>query len=307
MKLHQISAKDELTGVVIRQMMERSSILQFAEFYRITGNAEFLRKAASASGGQFRQVNNDYPENIVNPVFINTSLKILGDVVLVDQANERRGLDISSMRAAELINLAQSLGRQMQKYFFNGDSGVNVDEFDGLKKLISANQRIVASANGLSIDTGNSDTAKAKQQKFIELLEQLIESVDSGAQVIFMDGRTLARLTSIAREFITTHTNEFGAPVKYYNGIPILTAGYDKNGQRIISHTETCGTSANCTSVYAVRFGERSDLSFATNVGLDVQDLGLVNNFYTHKVEMDISLSLLNEKSAARIEGLIIP
>lgn len=95
-------------------------------------------------------------------------------------------------------------------------------------------------------------------------------------------------------------------PVKYFNGVPVVPAGYDRFGDRIIGHAETVGNASTCTSVYAVRFGERADLSIATNTGLEVVDLGLVGNFYTHRVEFDAAPVLLNNKAAARLEGIII-
>lgn len=306
MKLNQISAGDELTQLVVKKMTERANVLLFAEFYSMFGNAEYARKAASANGGQFRLLDFDYVDNIVSPTFASPALKILGDHIQVDQAHERRGYDIGSVRASELLNFAANLGRQFQNYFFNGDAATSSEEFDGIKKLIPAFQKITAATNGLSVDVGNSDTAKGRQQKFLELIETLIGSVDGGAQALFMDSKTLARLTSIAREFITTQVNDFGQPVKYFNDVPVLSAGYDKNGNRVIPHNEVAGSANTCTSIYAIRFGERADVSIATNSGVEVRDLGIIGPFYTHKVELDAAPVVLNDKSIARLEGIII-
>ncbi|MBI5726437.1 MAG: hypothetical protein HY965_01185, partial [Ignavibacteriales bacterium] len=274
--------------------------------YRMVGNAEFARKSASTSGGHFRMINDNFPDNVVNPDFSNVSLKILGDMVMVDQAHERRGADVPSVRASELLNFAVNLGKQFQHFFFNGNSSVNADEFDGVKKLCPVLQKLTAATNGHTVTMGNSDAAKLAQQKFLELIEQLIQLVDGGAQALFMDGKTLSRLTTIAREFVTTQMNEFGQPVRYFNGIPVLSTGYNILGASVIPHNESCGSSSVCTSIYAIRFGERSDLSIATNIGLDVKDLGLVGSFFTHKVELDASPILLRDKALARLEGIII-
>lgn len=306
MKLSQISTKDAITQQVIARMILYSTALKFAEFYAMVGNAEYARKSASATGGQFRQIDANYPANAVSPDFANPALKILGDNVQVDQAHERRGFDLGSVRATELLNFAGNLGRQFQYYFFNGDTENNAEQFNGLKLLCPDSQKITASANGLSVDTGNSDTAKNRQQKFLEALDQLIEAVDGGAQALFMDGKTLSRLSSIAREYITIQTDQFGVPQKFYNGIPVEVSGYDRFGNRIIAHDESVGNASTCTSVYAVRFGEKSDLSIATNKGLEVNDLGLVGNFYTHRAEFDATIVLLNNKAVARLEGIII-
>jgi hypothetical protein len=285
-------------------MIANSTVLEFAEFYSIVGNADNTRKAATATGGQFRAINSDFPNNVVDAQFANPVLKIFGDKVQVDRAHERRGADIASVRATELLNFADNLGLQFQYYFFNGaQSGT---QFNGLKAIIPNGQKITAATNGLDVPLGNSDTAKSKQQKFLELLNQLIEIVKGGAQVLYMNSYALSRLTSIAREYIQYQVNEFGKPVPYYNGIPVRNAGYDKDGNLVIPMNETVGTSNDCTSVYAVRFGEKTDLSIATNVGVEVKDLGLVENFYVHSVELDACPVLLNNKAVARLEGIRI-
>ncbi len=305
MRLQQISANDTLTQQVVAQMISRASVLEFAEFYPIVGNADYARKAATASGGQFRALDADYPANVITPAFANPTLKILGDKVQVDRAHERRGLDIASVRARELMSFASNLGKQFQYYFFNGV--VSGTQFNGLKAIVPAAQKITAATNGLSVTLGNDNTAKTAQQNFLELINQLIQKVDGGSQVLFMNARALSRLTTIAREFIQWLPNTFGMLMPYYNGIPIRDAGYDRTGALVIPQNETVGTSTDCTSIYAVRFGEAADLSIATNVGVEVKDLGLVGVQYTHSVEFDADLVLLNDLSVARLEGIRLP
>lgn len=305
MKLQQISANDTITQQVVAQMISRATVLEFAEFYPIVGNADYARKAATASGGQFRALDSDYPSNIVSPAYANPVLKILGDKVQVDRAHERRGLDIASVRARELMSFASNLGKQFQYYFFNGV--LSGTQFNGLKAIVPAGQKITAATNGISVTLGNDNTAKTAQQNFLELLNQLIQKVDGGAQVLFMNARALSRLTTIAREFIQWLPNTFGQLMPYFNGIPIRDAGYDKTGALVIPQNETVGTSTDCTSIYAVRFGEGADLSIATNVGVEVKDLGLVGVHYVHSVEFDADLVLLNDLSVARLEGIRLP
>lgn len=305
MKLQQISANDTLTQQVVAQMISRATVLEFAEFYPIVGNADYARKAATASGGQFRALDSDYASNVVTPAYANPTLKILGDKVQVDRAHERRGLDVASVRARELMSFASNLGKQFQYYFFNGT--VSSTQFNGLKAIVPSGQKITAATNGISVTLGNDNTAKTAQQNFLELINQLIQKVDGGAQALFMNAKALSRLTTIAREFIQWQPNTFGQLIPYYNGVPIRDAGYDKTGALVIPQNETVGTSTDCTSIYAVRFGEGADLSIATNVGVEVKDLGLVGVHYTHSVEFDADLVLLNDLSVARLEGIRLP
>jgi len=307
MYLWEISSKDTITQELIREMVKKSTVLEFAKFYPVTGNADSPRKAASASGGDFRALDNDYTGVTASPDFGTVNLKIFGDKIKVDIAHERRGQDVDSVRTLEMINFVQNMAKQFQYYFFKGDSNVDSKQFDGIAKLVDSGQVITAGTNGLEVVTGNDNTAKQAQQKFLELLDQLIESVDGGAEVIYMDSLVLSRLTSIAREYIRYEVNEFGKKIPLYNEVPIRSAGYDKDGNRVLSHDETVGSSTNCTSIYAVRFGARADVTIATNVGLEHKDLGVVENFYVDMIEMDVCPVVLNTKALARLKGIIIP
>ncbi len=295
---------DLITSTVVNAMVEKSNVLGMAEFYQMTGNADYTRKKSAASGGQFRSVNNDYPDNQVDPTFANPTLKIFGDKVQTDRAHERRGSDIASVRASDLLSFAYALGKEFQATFFNGDPQASPAQFAGLKEITPATQVITPAANGLAVALGNTDSAKKTQQQFLEALDALIQSIDGGAQAISMDGTLLSRLSSIARDQVRFDINEFGQQVAFYNGIPILVAGFDKAGNKILPFNETVGTNTDCTSVYAFRFGEKEDLSFATNVGVEVKDLGLVGVHYTYAVDFDLDLVLLNDKAVARLEGI---
>lgn len=305
MKLNQISAGDVNSRAVVQRMMENSSILPYAEFFPIVGNADYVRKAATASGGVFRALDADYAANQITPAFDTPTLKILGGKVQVDRAHQRRGADIPTVRGLELMSFAENLGKQFQNFFINGTGADN--QFTGLKLKVPAGQKKTAATNGYSVPLGNSDANKTAQQGFLEKLNALIASVTMGPQIIIMDGITLTRLTSIAREYIKTEINQFGTLISYYNGIPVLDSGFDKDGTSVIPHTETCGSGTTCTSIYAVRFGERSKLSIATNIGVEVVDKELVDVHYEHHVEFDVALSLLDDKAVARLEGIIIP
>lgn len=304
MKINQISANDTNSRAVVQRMLENSTILPYAEFFPIVGNADYVRKAATATGGVFRALDADYADNQITPAFATPTLKILGGKVQVDRAHERRGADVPTVRGLELMSFAENLGRQFQNFFINGTGADN--QFTGLKLTVPAAQKITAATNGHTVTLGNDNAAKLSQQKFIELLNQLIEAVTMGAQLLVMDGLTLSRLTTIATGMMTVQPNDFGKPVQYFNGIPVVAAGYDKDGNRILPHTETVGTGTTCTSVYAMRFGERSNLSVATNIGVEVVDKGLVGVHYEHHVEFDAALALLNDKAVARLEGIII-
>ena len=306
MRLRQISKKDVLTQRVVSVMTQYAPILMMAEFYAMVGNADSPRKSATATGGQFRALDNDYADNQVTPQFADVALKIFGDKVQVDVAHERRGGDIASVRLTELDNFSKNLGKEFQNQFVNGDSSTATN-FDGIKKLVPSGQKITPASDGIEVPLGNDTTSKKKQQVFLEQLFTLLEKIDGGAQLLLMDSKTLSRLNSIAREFIRYERDaDFGIRIGYFNEVPIILSGYAKDGSLVIGHDETVGTSEDCTSIYAMRFGERSDLTIATNIGVEVADLGKVGSHYVHTVELDAAPALLNTKALARLEGIRI-
>lgn len=310
MLLTQMSASDALTRSVLRAMMMYSSVLEFAQFYRMVGNADDLRKTSVADGGQNRSVNEDYSPVEVDPVYARPSLKILGGKVKTDIAYERRGYDVPSVRAADLVRFAEGIGRKFQDLMFNGSTAGNPEQPNGLKILTPASQTIqlgAAGGNGLVIPAGNGNAERKAQQEFLEALDQLIEKVEGGAQAVFMDGKLHARTTSIATNYIEWMKDEFGQNVAFYNGVPLRRAGFTDRPQaeanRVLGYNETVGTSVDCTSVFACRFGEMNDLTVASNVGVQVKDMMLVGIHYTYLIDFDIDNALVNDRSVARLTG----
>jgi len=305
MRLNQISASDQLTQTVVTAMMSSSVVLEHAEFYPMVGNAEYRKKSATGAGGAFRALDNNFSGVTLSPTYANPSIKIFGDLVKVDRAHERRGGNLASERARQLIAFARNMGKNFTDMFFNGDVDTSANQFDGLLAVMPSGQVITAADNGFSIVLGNDNTARKSQQEFLELIDRLVQAVQGGAQVIYMNELILARLSAIARDAVKFEMNQFGQQVAYYNGIPVRNPGLNSSSARILPQTETQGTSSgNCSSIYAVRFGEAVDLTMATNVGVEVKDLGLVENFYEHALELDTTMVLLNDASVARLKGL---
>ncbi|GJQ32468.1 MAG: hypothetical protein HBSAPP04_13070 [Ignavibacteriaceae bacterium] len=304
MKLNQISANDSVTQTVVNAMMAASPVLMDAEFYAISGNAEYARKAATADGGDFRALNSNYPANQVDPEFVLAALKIFGDTVEVDRAHERRGKDIASERARQLLQVAKNIGKNFTDKFFNAT--VNATDFDGLKALVPNAQILTPAADGFEVLAGNDNAAKKSQQKFLENLRNAKGMLSAGASALYMNLAVLNRLTSIAADYIQWVKDDFGMLVPFFDGIPIRNAGLNSTGSEVLPSTEVCGNSANTSSVFAVAWGEASELSVATSVGVEAKDLGLVGVHYTHSIDFDAVPVLLNPKAVAQLKGIII-
>ena len=312
MKLQQLSGQTSqvadynhgLRTIALGEMYKATQLFNYAEFYSMLGNADAPKMNSTDVGGSQRAINSDYVGTTGAPVTTAISLEILGDLIKTDLAYERRGGNIESERERELKSFASGLGRYFVNQFINGSGGGN--QITGLVNQIVAAETIeLGSGNGLDVALGNSDAVKKAQQAFIEGLEELIAQVGAGA-VLLMSPKTISRLSAIAREriLVSSVDNVFGL-VTSYNGTPIVNAGYSKDKTTLVlPNTEVVGASQDCCSVYCVRFGERADVSIATNVGLQVRDRGLVGVQYNTLVEMDAQVALLNAKSAFRMTGV---
>lgn len=304
MKLNRISAQDDLTQSVVNRMMATSPVLADAEFYRIKGNAEYLRKAATATGGDFRALNSPPAENKVNPDFVLVPLKIYSGQVEVDKANKRRGDDIDSERARQLFVFGENMAKNFTAEFFK--SSVSSSAFDGLAALVPEAQKLTPSENGFEVVAGNDNTAKKSKEKFLEEMRKL-RALVGGATAYYMNMYVLNRLTTIAADYIKWEKNEFGVVVPFFDGIPLRDVGNDAEENMVLPNTEVCGSSANTSSVYAVRWGDKKDLTMATSTGVEVADLGLVDPHYKHSVDFDAVPVLQRDKAVAQLKGVIIP
>ena len=316
MKINQISkgssvdTPQALQTLAVSEFVSQFPLANFIEFYQITGNADTPRKVdAGITAGDTRTIGTDYTAKLNTPGFGAIALKIYGDKVKTDIAYQRRGIDIGSQRAMDLANFSRSLGRYFMNAIINDELGV--ETFSGIKEQATALSRkiVYSSDNGGSLPSGNGNTEVKAQMAFLETLDSQIEDVMNGPMVILANGAFIARLESIGKNFVNTSiaqdiygTNQV---VKSYKGIPLVNAGFkaDASGL-VIPNNEVEGTSSDCTSIYLLRFGEMQDVTFATNVGLDIKDLGLVGTEYITMVEFDVDMAVLNDKAFKRIAGI---
>jgi hypothetical protein len=308
MKLVDLSSRNgDLAAEVARTMAAEHPLVAALEFYQIVGNADNLRKASAATGGTVRAVNNNYTGVAVDPAYATPSLKIFGDEIKVDQAFERRGMDIVSVRRRDLAMFARRASKNLADFVINGTG--NSNQPTGLKTITPSGQKFFAntSSTALTLELGNTDAKKLVHGQLAEKLRRGISMVDGGARAIIVPTSIVSRLTSILADQVQWVQSEYGVPIAYFNRIPIIEAGYKLNGAEIIAGDETAGTiSGTCYSIYFVRFGEAADVTVATSNGVNVTDKGLVGSQYVHNVELDLELALENDLAVAKLEGIKI-
>lgn len=313
MLLSQISSSNRLTRIVLNILIEYAPLLGLMQFYTHPGNSDNPRKKSAAGGGKYRSMNADYADNEVDPAFASLILAILGDVVQTDQAHERRGFDMASVRASDLRAFAEDLATFIMTELINGSGqSESPPALNGLLGMLpmSDGQAIYASgdnATAFQVREGSSETAVAAQQKLKRILHTLIRMIDGGPSAIMVSNDMMAFITSVFEASIDRTEDEFGNLITMFNGVPLMAPGYKASGGDVMPLDENPGSiTENTQSILTAKFGEKRDLAAATNVGLSVTDNGLVGSHMEYNVEMDMQIGRLNDRSIARASGILL-
>jgi hypothetical protein len=140
-------------------------------------------------------------------------------------------------------------------------------------------------------------------------LDELLDAVQGGADVLFMN-KTLRRkvntLVRAAGQAQETVSDAFGRQLTAYAGVPISVIEEDKDGNQILDFTEDNpgGGSAASTSIYAVRFGVAEYVSGLQAGSMDVEDLGLNRTKFETLIEWICGMGVFHPKAAARLRGI---
>jgi len=323
MLFHEVSSGGgDAQQEVVKIIRKEAPALEFVHFFVEPGGAASLNKDGEIqSQAGFRAINTDYAQKDQgNPSLASFALKIFGRTLQVDRGYGRRlglrgGEDEAIAIGAEMgrqrRRFARNLGRNLNEFILTGSTAVSALQFNGIRRAVATQQPAsqtldVLGDNGLQVLTGNDNTAKKSQQAFVEALNELISSVAGGAQMLQMNSKVINRLSTIARDNVSSTTDEFGRKIKTFNDVPLVPAGFRYDGTELLPLTETVGTSTDCTTVVAMRSEEAAYWSFMTTPGgLYVYDAQLVGNFWEQTVEFQLdSGEPLNSRSLAVLPGV---
>ena len=303
-----LSTDDLQRGVIETFIMPAQSVvLDRIPFEEINGNAFAWNEELALPGVEFRAVNAAYTESTGTFQSQSVSLVILGGDADVDRFIAQTRGNLMDQRAAQTALKTKALTYKFQDTFINGDTAVDANSFDGLKKLIPAGQTLAAATNGMAV----LGASESDQHAFLDKLDQLISMVP-GAEVLYMNASIMARLKSSARRLTIYDQNRdtFGNLIATYNGIELRDIGNKADGTAIIPQTETQGTSSVASSIYAVRFGsslEDGGVTGLTNGGVQVYDLGELDTkpVYRTRIEFYTGMALFSSLGAARLTGVL--
>jgi HK97 family phage major capsid protein len=277
-----------LTGV-IETVVQDSPVLQVLPFIEIVGNGLTYNRENAAATAAFYDVGDTWTESTPTFTQITATLKILGGDADIDNFLMSTRSNLQDLEAAIVQLKARALQRKFEDTFVNGDSSVDTKAFDGVDKVCVSGQTVSMGTNGATLTLAK--------------LDELVDTVKGGKpQLLLMSKRSRRTLNSLARSsgaFLETDRNEFGQMVQFYDGIPIGVSDY-------ISDAKTVGTSTDCSTIYAMQFGEGALAGLTAPGGLTVERVGSLESkdATRTRVKWYVSLALFNTLKLARLIGV---
>ncbi|OGK08490.1 MAG: hypothetical protein A2Y63_04205 [Candidatus Riflebacteria bacterium RBG_13_59_9] len=288
---------DYLRRGVIETFGEYSPVLADLPFMQVQGNSYRYNLEETLPNVEFRAVNESYTESTGTVTADSESLVIFGGVVDVDRYLQQVRGSINDQRAVQTRLKVKALALAFTREFFEGDSTVDPNSFDGLVKRLSGGQVVTANSG-----SGNGDVLS------LEYIDQLIDTVWGGPDVLYMNKANRRKLVQLAREteLVVVEMDAASKVHTYYDGIPVKVVDKDNNNVDILGFDETVGTETECSSIYAARYGADEFVCGLSNGGIQVEDLGLIANppVYRTLIEWYVGLAIFNPKAAARLKGI---
>jgi len=282
-------SQDMLLRGVVETVIQESAVLRYLPFVQIVGNSLRYNREVTLGDVQFYAVGDTWDESALTTVEKTAALAILGGDADVDAFLQQTYSNPNDLRALVISAKAKSLAHKFNQTFFQGDSAVNPEEFDGLKKLAVGARTVNQDPNGAVLA--------------LDHLDELIDMIKPGApHTLFMSRRTRRKLSSLRRasgSVLETSADAFGRRVISYDGIPVEV-------DDSIPDNETLGTSSDCSSIYAVQFGFQTGVCGLDNGGIQAQPLGALEtkDAWRTRIKWYCGLALFRETALARLEGV---
>jgi len=280
---------------IIEEIIDHDDLFSILPFKRVDGKAYVYNREKELSEGQFIDpVTGTVPEGAASFDEITTKLRVLAGQVRVDSFLDTTQSDTNPQKAIQIAMKAKGLGRKFRRTVATGDTGATPQEFDGISMLSSAGQTLEAGADGAPMT--------------LTMLDELIDAVPNGADVIVMREGTIRQYKNLLRtsaggtDASMMQLRNFSRPMLTHNGIPIIRDTF-------LPGDEVQGAEAETCSVYAMRLNEVDGLHAiygGSTAGIVVEDLGIDDEYDATKTRLKwyCGLALKSTRSLARLKGI---
>ena len=280
---------DTLVAGVIETMAQESPVLQRLPFIEITGNGLTYNRESTAPAADFYSVGEAWAESTPTFSQATASLCILGGDADIDNFLKATRSNIQDLEAAIVQLKARAVQSLFDDTFVNGDDAADPNSFAGIDLLTAAGQTVTMGANGGALT--------------LDKLDELIDKVRGGKpDLLLMSRRSRRTLNELARStgtFLEADRDAFGNMLQFYDGIPIGINDY-------ISDAHTVGTSNDCSTIYAMQFGEGGLAGLTAPGGLTIERVGSLETKDATRIRVKwyAGLALFNTVKLAKLAGV---
>ena len=293
-------SNDMLLQGVVETIVKDSPVLQQLPFIEIVGNGLTYNQEKTLPGIDFYDVGDTWTESTPTFEQMTANLKIIGGDADVDNFLKATRSNVQDLEAAIIELKAKALKQKFEEIFIYGDSDTNSKQFNGLRLLIdtttASDQVIAMGATGATLT--------------LDKLDELIDAVKGGKpDMLLMSRRSRRKINALARAaggMMDTDRDSWGNFIQLWDGIPIGVNDWTLDTHVVTDSLETDITGGDCSTIYAVQFGEGAVCGLTSPGFLQVEPIGPLENKDASRtrVKWYCSLALFSSVKAAALIGV---
>ena len=293
-------SNDMLLQGIVETIVKDSSILQQIPFIEIVGNGLTYNQEKTLPNVDFYDVGDTWVESTPTFEQITANLKIMGGDADVDNFLKTTRSNIQDLEAAVVELKAKAVKDKFEETFIYGDATASPKQFDGLRKLVDTesvgDQLIAMGATGATLTLAK--------------LDELIDAVKGGKpDMLVMSRRSRRKINALVRaagSMMETDRDKWGNFVQYWDGIPVGVNDWVLDSHTVSGSVETATTGSDCSTIYAVQFGEWALCGLTSPGQLTVEPLGSMESkdATRTRVKWYVSLALFSSVKAAALIGV---
>ena len=283
-------SQDMLLTGVIETIVKDSPVLQAIPFIEVVGNGLTYNQEKTLPSVAFYEPGDTWDESTPTFTQVTANLKILGGDADVDNFVKATRSNLQDLEATVVALKAKATQQTFDTTFIDGNSTTNSKAFDGIDKLAVASQTVSMGANGGALT--------------LDKLDEAIDKVRGGKpDMLIMSRRSRRKLSALGRAagsgVVVADKNQLGMMTDYYDGIPVGVSDY-------VSDAKTVGTSRDCSTIYAVQWGEGAVAGLTAPGGLQMERVGSLETKDATRVRVKwyVAIAVFNSLKLAKLSGV---
>ncbi len=293
-------SNDILLEGVVETIVKDSPVLQYMPFVEIVGNGLTYNQEMTLPSIDFYDVGDTWVESTPTFEQKTAQLKIMGGDADVDNFIKSTRSNIQDLEVAVVELKAKALKDKFEETFIYGDSSAAPKQFDGLRELIdteaAGDQVIAMGASGTTLTLAK--------------LDELIDAVKGGKpDMLLMSRRSRRKINALVRAvggMVESDRDKWGNFVQFWDGVLVGVSDWILDTHAVASSLETGTTGGDCSTIYAVQFGEGALCGLTGPGHLTVEPIGSLESkdATRTRIKWYVSLALFSSVKAAALIGV---